>query len=250
MMKKIPLSLSDDSNLLSLTPCNVHDRLKANVKGKKVAWLGDWGGYLPMEAGVLDVCEKALKTLPSFGVAVEKIAPPYDPAILWNDVWLPMRHFASQFLKGLYDDPAKRALLKPEAIFEYEGGQKYSAQDIYFASQKRSEWFLALLKVFETYDYVAVPTAQVFPYEKTIHWPKEIAGKKMDTYHRWMEVVTHWTLSGSPIVAVPAGFNDGGLPMGIQFIGKPRGDFDLLQFAHAYETHNDWVNTHKPKYLD
>jgi amidase len=37
--------------------------------------------------------------------------------------------------------------------------------------------------------------------------------------------------------------------MGIQLIGKPRCDFGLLQFAYAYETHNDWVSTHKPKYL-
>jgi amidase len=248
--EKIPLCLSDDPDLRALTPYNVHDRLKADVKGRKVAWLGDWGGYLSMEPGVLDVCEKALKSFSSFGVEVEKIASPYDPEALWNNVWLPMRHFTSQALKPFYDDPAKRALLKPEAIFEYEGGQKYSATDIYIASMKRTEWYLALLKVFEKFDYIAVPTAQVFPFDKTVHWPKEIAGKKMDTYHRWMEVVTHWTLSASPIIAIPAGFSDKGLPMGIQLIGKPRADFDLLQFSFAYETHNDWYNTHKPKYLD
>ena len=71
----------------------------------------------------------------------------------------------------------------------------------------------------------------------------------MDTYHRWMEVVIPWTLAASPVVAIPAGFNDKGLPMGIQLVGKPRGDFDLLQFAYAYEACNDWVGTHKPKYL-
>jgi len=187
-----------------------------------------------------------LKTFPSFGAEVEKILPPYDPAVIWNDIWLPLRHLASQFLKPFYDNPAKRALLKPEAIFEYEGGSRYSAQDIYAANLKRTEWFHALLGVFETYDYIAVPTAQVFPYDKTVHWPREIAGKEMDTYHRWMEVVLHWTLSGSPVVAVPAGFNDRGLPMGLQLVGKPRSDLDLLQFAYAYEACNDWVGAYKP----
>jgi len=248
--EKIPLSLSDDTDYCGLTPENVHSRLKTDVRGRKVAWLGDWNGYLPTEAGVLETCEKALKTLPTFGVEVEKIANPYDPAVLWNNVWLPSRHFASQSLKPFYDDPAKRALLKPEAIFEYEGGRNYTAQDIYLASVKRTEWYHALLKVFEKFDYVAVPSAQVFPFDKTMTWPKEIAGKKMDTYHRWMEVVAPWTLSASPIISIPAGFNDKGLPMGIQIIGKPRADFDVLQFAYAYETHNDWVGSHKPKYLD
>jgi amidase len=247
--EKIPLSLSDDPDLCSLTPYNVHDRLRSDLKGRKVAWLGDWNGYLPMEAGVLDVCEKALKTFPSFGVEVEKIAPPYDPAVLWENVWLPLRHFTSQALRPFYEDPEKRALLKPEAVFEYEGGSKYGSREIYAASVKRTEWFHALLKVFEKYDYVAVPTAQVFPFDKMVPWPKEIAGKKMDTYHRWMEVVTHWTLAFSPVVAVPAGFNDRGLPMGMQLIGKPRADFDLLRLAYAYEGLNDWVGTHKPDYL-
>jgi phytoene dehydrogenase-like protein len=34
---------------------------------------------------------------------------------------------------------------------------------------------------------------------------------------------------------VPAGFNSQGLPMGLQLIGKPRGDRAVLQLAQAYE---------------
>ncbi|MCL2608353.1 MAG: amidase [Treponema sp.] len=249
--EKIPLSLADDADLASLNPRNVRDRLKTDLRGKKIAWLGDWNGYLPMEAGVLETCEKALESFSPLGVAVRPLPPPYDPAVLWNEVWLPLRHFTSQSLRPFYDDPEKRALLKPEAVYEYEGGKRYGPADVYFAGIKRGEWFLALLKVFEEYDYVAVPTAQVFPFDKTVRWPAEIAGKKMDSYHRWMEVVIPWTLSACPVVAVPAGFREGPngeLPMGIQIVGKPRGDFDLLRLAAAYESCKDWVGTRKPAY--
>lgn len=244
-----PSSLCDDPDLKSITPDNVNDRLKADMKGKKVAWLGDWEGYLPMEDGVLTLCEKALSGFSEFGVAVEKIKQPYDPVNFWEEIWLPFRHFAIIMLKPFYDDQEKRKLLKPEAIYEYEGALKYSMQDLYLAGVKRSDWFRALLKVFETYDYVAVPTAQVFPFDKTVTWPTEIAGRKMDSYHRWMEVVSHWTASGGPVVAMPAGFNAQGLPMGIQISGRPRSDFDLLQLAHAYEQRNDWVGLCRPKLL-
>jgi len=57
----------------------------------------------------------------------------------------------------------------------------------------------------------------------------------MDTYHRWMEVVIYATFAGLPCISVPAGFDDRGLPMGLQLIGKPRGDVAVLQLAHAYE---------------
>ena len=243
---EIPWSLADDAQLKSLTASNVLDKLNIDVKGRKVAWLGDWNGYLPMEDGVLEVCEKALGTLPDMGVAVEAIQNPFNPEVMWKDIWLPFRHFAANNLKVYYEDPQKKALLKPEAIWEYEGGLGYSAADLYQAGVKRSQWLKALMKVFEEYDYIAVPTAQVFPFDKTIHWPEEIGGHKMDTYHRWMEVVTPWTLSGNPVVAVPAGFNKNGLPMGIQIIGKNRSDFDLLQFAYAYEQTHDYVNQFPP----
>jgi amidase len=57
----------------------------------------------------------------------------------------------------------------------------------------------------------------------------------MDTYHRWMEVVIYATFAGLPCISVPVGFDERGLPLGMQLIGKPCGDLALLQLAHAYE---------------
>src|SRR5215831_4843491 len=58
----------------------------------------------------------------------------------------------------------------------------------------------------ERYDYWVLPSAQVFPFDARTHWPKEIDGRKMDTYHRWMEVMIPVTMSACPALAVPAGF--------------------------------------------
>ena len=246
----VPQSLEDDPNLKSLTPENVQEKLKKDLSGRKVAWLGDWDGYLPMEDGILETVEKALKKFPEFGVSVEPIKPFFDPEVFWNKVWLPFRHYGAISLKAHYDNPETRKLLKPEAIYEYEGSLNYSMQDLYAAAVERSNWYKAVQKVFETYDYIAVPTAQVWAFDKNCHWPKEIKGKKMDTYHRWMEVVTHWTSCGSPVVAMPVGLGDNGLSMGVQIIGKPRSDFDLLQFVYAYQSVNDVVANNRPKILD
>jgi amidase len=238
---RVPSSLDDDPKLKALTPHNVHERLRGySLRGKKIAWLGDWDGYLPMETGVIELCENALETFGELGMAVEEIKPPYDPQRFWEEIWLPFRHYGIILRKPHYDDPARRQLLKPEAIYEYEGSLRYSAHDLYNAAVKRSDWYKALLPVFEEYEYLAVPTAQVFPFDKHVHWPAKIAGRKMDTYHRWMEVVTHWTMSGNPVAAIPAGFNAQGLPMGIQLIGRPRRDYDLLRAAYAYEQATDY----------
>jgi hypothetical protein len=58
----------------------------------------------------------------------------------------------------------------------------------------------------------------------------------MDTYHRWMEVTLYATFAGLPAISVPAGFHPNGRwPGGLQLIGRPRGDAELLRIATAYE---------------
>jgi amidase len=54
-------------------------------------------------------------------------------------------------------------------------------------------------------------------------------------------------MHGMPAISVPAGFNAQGLPMGLQLIGKPQGDFELLQVAYAYEqAAQDLIQTRPP----
>jgi amidase len=75
----------------------------------------------------------------------------------------------------------------------------------------------------------------VWPFPVGERWPKEIAGRTMDTYHRWMEVVAIATFAGLPCISVPVGVNGAGLPGGMQLIGRPRGDLDVLRLARRYE---------------
>src|SRR6516162_7960860 len=109
-------------------------------------------------------------------------------------------------------------LLMVEAIFEVESGMKLTAFDITAASEVRTEWYQAVRQFFQKYHYFILPTAQLFPFDVNIHWPQEIAGQKMETYHEWMKGVLPITMSGCPALAAPAGFSEYGLPIGIQIV--------------------------------
>ncbi len=227
-------------------PMSLRDRVAAfrpaaggELKQYKVGWMGDYDGYLSTEPGLLALCERALTELSGQGTVVEKCAPDYDMARLWQ-TWLTLRHWTiCGSAKPLYDKPDTRKLLKPEAVWEVEGGLELSGVELTTAILARSDWYRALLKLFEHYDFLVLPTAQVFPFSADIHWPKEINGKTMDTYHRWMEVVIGGTLSGCPVVNLPAGFDAQGRPMGLQFIGPMGEDSSVLEFALAYEASID-----------
>lgn len=225
---RTPLSINEDPAIFARP-------LDRNLKGTRIGWMGDFNGYLPMEAGVMDLCSQALKHFETIGCTVEAVQPDYPMEKLWR-TWLTMRSFLVSGIAGpLFADPKLRALMKPEAIWEIENGLKLTSADVYRASTDRSAWYQALNKLFERFDYLVLPSAQMFPFDARLDWPKEIAGKSMDTYHRWMEVVISGTLAGVPVLSVPAGFGPTGLPMGLQVLGRAQADLAVLQVGHAYE---------------
>ena len=88
------------------------------------------------------------------------------------------------------------------------------------------------------YDYLIVPTAQIFPFDIDETWPHQIAGQTMRTYHEWMKAICLVTMSGCPALAVPAGLRPQGLPMGLQIIAPVHHEMDCLKLAAAYEAAN------------
>ena len=207
----------------------------ADLVGVNIGWMGDYDGYLPTEPGVLDLCEASLGTLETSGALVEPCMPGFDMDRLWQ-AWLTLRHWTRHNKRDLYDDPETRRQLKPEAIWEIEGSFNTSAEQVYHAGTARADWYREIHRLLGEYDLLILPTAQVFPFAKDIHWPTEIDGTQMDTYHRWMEVVIGGTLAGIPVCNVPAGFDEQGRPMGMQIMGRFGEDQKVLEFALAYET--------------
>ncbi len=239
---RAPLSIEQDPILYT-------EPLKRDFRNTRIGWLGDFGGYLPMESAVLDLCKSSFKTFADIGCVVEPATPTYGAEKVWSS-WLVLRQWAAvSWLGKLYADPDKRALMKPEVQWEVENGLKLTAADVAAAAAERSNWYRAVAALFDRYDYLLLPTAQVFPFDATTHWPNEVGGKDMDTYHRWMEVVIPVTMSGCPAASVPVGFNKQGLPMGVQIVGRNHAERAVLQLAYAYEQATGWVKNHLPPLL-
>jgi hypothetical protein len=102
------------------------------------------------------------------------------------------------------------------------------------------------VRFFDQFDYFIAPTAQLFPFDVDLCWPQQIAGKKMTTYHEWIKAMFLITMSGCPALAVPAGFGNHGLPIGIQIVAPNHHEFACLQLAYAYELATNWTGTHLP----
>jgi len=206
-----------------------------DAHGVRIGWLGDLCAYLPFEPGILETCERALRRLQDAGCNVEAMPPNFAPEKVWQ-AWLTWRRWlvAARIAPHLAD-PENRARVKPEALWEYDQAAQLTGTEVMDASIERSDFYRRMLALFERCDFLALPSAQAWPFDAAQRWPARIADRAMDTYHRWMEVTIYATFAGLPCIAVPVGFNEAGLPMGMQLIGPPRGDLAVLQVAHLYE---------------
>jgi amidase len=237
-----PLSLPADP---SISPERL-ERDAGHWRQVRIGWLGDFDGHLSTEPGVLELCSRSLGDLSALGCSVEPTPLGFDAESLWRCFNVLRSLPITARFEPHRNDPAKWAQLKPEAQWEYEQGVRLTALEIQRAASVRTAWFEHVLKLFERFDYLALPSAQCFPFDVSQHWPTQLAGKTMDTYHRWMEVMAPVTLAGVPAISVPAGFDARGLPLGLQLFGRPRDDLSVLQLAWAYDQATGWVRQHPP----
>lgn len=202
------------------------------AKPMRIGWLGDWGGAFPMEPGILDLCEQGLEVFKGQGHRVEAVAPPFDAEKIW-EAWITLRSFAVAAGLSAFNPEQKRAL-KTTATWELERGLALTARRIQSASNVRSDWQRTAHRLFQDYDALVLPTAQCWPFPVEQEYPQSINGVEMDSYHRWMQVVTPVSLLGLPCLAVPAGFESGGLPMGMQIFGRQGQDQSILALGQGY----------------
>jgi amidase len=237
---RAPLSLRD-----ALPSPDAADPI-ACAPGKRIGWLGSIWPDLPLEPGVKELCETALRHFEQLGCSVEPCTLDFPRERNWS-TWLRLRQFlVGGKLAALYANPASRAQMKPEAIWEVEQSHSLDAAALYQASAARTALYQVFRELFKRFDYVIAPTAQVFPFDAALHWPKSVAGVAMDTYHRWMEIVTPFTLAGLPVVSMPVGFNAQGLPMGMQIAGPAQADLSVLAIARDYEKASGWTGRRPP----
>jgi aspartyl-tRNA(Asn)/glutamyl-tRNA(Gln) amidotransferase subunit A len=55
-----------------------------------------------------------------------------------------------------------------------------------------------------------------------------------------------WNATGQPVISVPCGFDNDGLPIGLSFVGRPDEELELCTLANAYERATEWHRRRPP----
>jgi aspartyl-tRNA(Asn)/glutamyl-tRNA(Gln) amidotransferase subunit A len=232
----------DDRDRLSLPPAEFdwNDALRGSIKGMRVAYSADWG-YAPVDPEVREVVGAAVKVFEKeLGCVVEEAHPGFtDPfeafwALVAQETDLVgMRKFVEQ-----HGDRMSRHLV--DMIM-----RPWTAEDFTNANLKRKEVTNKMWRFMRNYDIVLTPTLAVPPFPINIQGPEKIDGHMVSTT-QWLAFTFPLNMTGQPAASVPAGFTRGGLPVGLQIIGKHLGDATVLRAASAFEAAHPWRNRTPP----
>ena len=199
----------------------------------KIGWLSNMNGNYNIEKDILTICENKLKDLEKINIKVELLKPKINTDILWKS-WTTLR------AKSIYEDTLAMNIsdintMTYQAIWEYNKGKEIKSEEIRLALDLKQQCLSQINLIFQNFDFLALPSAQIFPFDKNLQYPKNINNIELDTYHRWLEVFILSSLLELPTITIPVGFNKDGMPMGMQIIGRNKDDLKVFNFANMYE---------------
>jgi amidase len=220
---RCPISISEPGSRFA-------GNLARNFKGARVAWFKDMGG-IPFDPRVLNLVNAQRKVFENLGCIVEQAEPDWAGALEAYDTLRAWGYATSQS----ENIRLHRDLVKDTIQWEAERGSKLTGADIARAHTLRSKAWDNMRMFQEKYEYFVTPTTQVLPFDVTQPYPTEVAGVKMSTYIEWMKTCMLISALENPSISMPCGFTEGGLPVGLQIVGRHRDEWGVLQMAYAFE---------------
>jgi amidase len=200
-----------------------------DFSGVRVAMFKDMG--LPWDPEVRSAVRAQRKVFESLGCIVEEAEPDFTDA---HECFVAWRHWYYEHAFGDILE-ANSDKLNSYVHWHVEEGRKLTGPQLSRVEAKRTALYHRMREFMERYEFFLSPVNQVLPFDVKTMYPTEIAGVKMDSYLAWMKSAYYISTVGNPAISVPCAFSSGGLPIGIQIVGRHHDDWGVLQLAYAFE---------------
>jgi amidase len=221
---RAPLSIDDD-------PARFARVRPAELDGLRIAW-SPTGGGLPVEPEVSKTLASTLAALAGAGAVIDEVEP--DLFANADECWEIVEMLGFLEAAGSLVSE-RRSELRRDLVRNVEQGAALSAAEIVRGLGLRTEIFRATARLLADYDVLALPATPVVSVPAATPFPTEIAGTHLDRYFLWQRLACRVTVTAHPALSVPGGFSAEGLPVGLQLVGRHRGELELLGVTAAIE---------------
>jgi aspartyl-tRNA(Asn)/glutamyl-tRNA(Gln) amidotransferase subunit A len=219
---------------------NYVHRLEAGVSGLCIAWSPNLG-YAAVAPDVAEQTERAAMVFADLGADVVRTDPPLEsPRWIIDAIW-------STAMAGYFADRLDEVgpLLDPGLLRVVEEAVAFSGPDVARAMQARNAYYTGMREFMAVYDLLLTPTMPATAFRAGDDAPAEAAREGVAPLD-WTPFTYPFNLTGQPAATVPCGFDRGGLPIGLQIIGRWRDDPTVLRAAAAFERAMPWQGVKPP----
>lgn len=199
------------------------------VERLRIGVCADFGGQLAVPADIADAVSRAAALLTG---SVGMVRP----------VSLPMSTVAEMVRGTRALTTATRLVhlralrgLSPRAEAQLEAATGVGVAEIARAEWLRSSFWRQMVTLFDALDVVVCPTWPVTPFRLDVPLAEQIGADSPAGYFDYVHATYAFTLVGLPSISVPCGFDDSGMPVGMQIAGRPGADATVLAVSAAFE---------------
>jgi aspartyl-tRNA(Asn)/glutamyl-tRNA(Gln) amidotransferase subunit A len=225
-----------DGTSLEGAPADYVGLLDHGVRGLRVAFSLDLGG-LRVDPDVAAVVQRAARAFETLGATVEEVDPGFaDSHEMIRRIW--SMHYAgnySQYLREFRDR------MEPAFLACIDHGATFTAVDYVEMRGRKLGFCDSVRPLFDKYDLLLTPSVSVAPFPvgrlNPAHWPQH----EWD-WIEWAGFSYPFNFTGQPAASLPAGFTAGGLPVGLQIVGRRFEDLTVLQASAAFEKAHPWAD--------
>ncbi|MFC6719889.1 amidase [Natrialbaceae archaeon GCM10025810] len=237
--------LSGKSELAAVHESYTTSLNEDGLRGTRIGVLRDGFGEEDEAEPVNEVIERALTTISNLGATlVDPVEIPglndyLDETMLYvlqskRDLneFLNDRDTPVSSVEELYENDQYHELLDLFIAFAENGSSDLTDNIEYWKRRNAQHTFQEeILNVFATNDLDAI----VFP---DVQVPPPSENEIRDGKYETMTFATNTIIASQSLctaVSLPAGFTDDGLPVGIEFLGKPYDESSILKYGYAFE---------------
>ena len=197
---------------------------------KRVAFSRDLG-VVRVSEQIAKVSGKAALKLKDAGMEVTDEVPDFGGVL---DAFQTLRAVLLGTMMGpLLEENRDR--IAPEIVGNVERGFSVTPEALFEAERIRWKFFHAMMDFFETHDCLICPAASIPPFPVEQRYVTEIDGFPCETYIDWFSITFAVTMTSCPVISLPCGLTEDRLPVGLQIIGRPRTERELIRDASRME---------------
>ena len=208
-----------------------------SVKGWRVAWTSDLGGLMTIDDEVGAVFERAVAVFRAAGAKVEQACPDM------SDVPEIVRLTRGLLMVARHADklPEHRAVLQDGLVENTEQGLALTSRDVARGELLRTRLWQGVREFLAARDVLLTPTSATPPFPIEHAHAVEINGRPVGRILQRSYLTYAFSVLGLPAISIPCGFTSRGLPVGLQIIGRRRGEAAVLRAAAAFEAAQPWA---------